>query len=281
MEQLRLTAGDEAEMAAAGMSEKEKSLRKEGKRKGGLTKEQRAELHAYEQERLKIREERITALEKKLIERISVWTESERSPETTSAFQMKCKYEAENLKMESFGVELLHAIGGVYVQKAELALKSQKFMGSFFGKMKEKGGIVKDTWNTLSVAVDAQMTAERVARMEEKGGDEWNEEIKREMEEEMTGKVLAASWAGTKYEIGGVLREVCDRVLAKTLPKEKRIQRAQAMIIMGNVFLGVQPEEGDEGRVFETLVANAHKKKHKKKETKPKPATTVPAEKTV
>jgi hypothetical protein len=45
MEQLRLTAGSEAEMTAAGMSEKEKSLRKEGKRKGGLTKEQRAELH--------------------------------------------------------------------------------------------------------------------------------------------------------------------------------------------------------------------------------------------
>jgi hypothetical protein len=223
---------------------------------------------AYEQERLKVREERISTLEKKLVERISVWTESERSPETTDAFQMKCKYEAENLKMESFGVELLHAIGAVYIQKAELTLKSQKFMGSFFGKMKEKGGIVKDTWNTISVAVDAQMTAERMARMEEKGGEEWDEQTKREMEEEMTGKVLAASWAGTKYEIGGVLRDVCDRVLSKAVPREKRIQRAQAMIIMGTVFLSVRPDDENEGRIFETLVANAQKKKHRKRETK-------------
>lgn len=276
-ETLQITAGDEAQMEAAGMSSAEKDLRKTEKRKGGLTKEQRAELQAYELERMKVREERISTLAKKLEDRISVWTESDRSKETTTAFELKCKYEAENLKMESFGVELLQAIGAVYIQKASLTIKSQKFMGSFFGKMKEKGTIVKDTWETITVAVDAQMTAERMSKMEEKGGEEWTPEVKAEMEEQMTGKVLAASWVGTKYEIGGILREVCDRVLTKSLPKEKRLQRAQAMMIMGSIFHSTVPDEGDEGRVFETLMANSQKKKTKEKKRRSAKDTTASA----
>lgn len=267
-EPLRIGASEEASMAAAGMSPAEKGLRKTEKRKGGLTKEQRDELHAYELERMKIRENRIDTLSRKLEDRISVWTESDRGKETTKAFEMKCMYEAENLKLESFGVELLQAIGAVYIQKASLTLKSQKFMGSFFGKMKEKGTVIKDTWETITVAVDAQMTAERMAKMEEKGGEEWTDDVKRDMEEHMTGKVLAASWVGTKYEIGGVLREVCDRVLSKALPKEKRLQRAQALMIMGGIFHNVQVDPGDEGRVFETLMAKSQQKKKTPKKEK-------------
>ena len=44
MQRLQITAGEEAHMEAAGMSAAEKDLRKTEKRKGGLTKEQRAEL---------------------------------------------------------------------------------------------------------------------------------------------------------------------------------------------------------------------------------------------
>lgn len=278
VERLQIAASDEASMAAAGMSPAEQDLRKTEKKKGGLTKEQRAELQAYELERMKVREERVATLTKKLEDRIMVWTESDRSRETTAAFELKCKYEAENLKMESFGVELLQAIGAVYIQKASLTIKSQKIFGSFFGKMKEKGGIVKDTWETISVAVDAQMTADRMSKMEEKGGEEWTPEVKAEMEEQMTGKVLAASWVGTKYEINGILREVCDRVLSKSLSKEKRIQRAQALMLMGTIFHNTQADPDDEGRVFETLMANSQKKKAKKhrhsKEATKEAATT-------
>lgn len=270
VERLQITAGEEASMDGAGMTTGEKDLRKTEKRKGGLTKEQREELHAYELERLKVRQERISTLARKLEDRISVWTESDRSSGTTHAFEMKCKYEAENLKLESFGVELLQAIGAIYIQKATLTLKSQKFMGSFFGKMKEKGTVIKDTWETISVAVDAQMTADRMAKMEEKGGEDWTPEVKMEFEEQMTGKVLAASWVGTKYEIGGVLRDVCDVVLNKSVPKEKRLQRAQALLIMGNIFHSTQADPDDQGRVFETLMARSQTKAKKKPARKEK-----------
>lgn len=52
MERLQITAGEEAQMEAAGMSAAEKDLRKTEKRKGGLTKEQRAELQGNKSLRL-------------------------------------------------------------------------------------------------------------------------------------------------------------------------------------------------------------------------------------
>ena len=78
------------------------------KRKGGLSKEQRDELAAYEAERKRVRQERVDNLTRKLIDRISVWTETDKGPDTTYAFNAKTQHEVENLKMESFGIDILH-----------------------------------------------------------------------------------------------------------------------------------------------------------------------------
>jgi hypothetical protein len=99
---------DEDQQLLDGMTEKEKDLRQKEKKKGGLSKEQREELAAYEAERKKIRQERVDNLTRKLIDRISVWTETDKGTETTHAFNEKTKYEVENLKMESFGIDILH-----------------------------------------------------------------------------------------------------------------------------------------------------------------------------
>ncbi|GME99390.1 unnamed protein product [[Candida] boidinii] len=81
------------------------------------------------------------------------------------------KYEAESLKMESFGLEILHTIGSIYYTKANIFLKSQRsFLGisGFFSSMKEKGGIAMDTFRTISSALDAQSTMEQLAKMNER-----------------------------------------------------------------------------------------------------------------
>src|ERR1700761_6959726 len=67
-----------ASEAAAGMTEEEKRLREKQKKKGGLTKEQREELLAYELERKKARDERVQLLTRKLIDRLSLWTETDK-----------------------------------------------------------------------------------------------------------------------------------------------------------------------------------------------------------
>jgi len=235
---------EDARMDAAGLTPEEKELRKKEKKRG-LSKEQREELAAYEAERKRIREERVNTLVKKLLDRISIWTETDKGADVTKAFQEKTRLEVENLKIESFGLEILHAIGNTYLQKATSFLKSQKFLGisGFFSRLKDKGNLAKETWSTISTALDAQMTMEEMAKMEEKGGDDWTDEKKAEYEKRVTGKILAAAWKGSRFEIQSVLREVCERVLNdKNVKVEKRIERAHALVILGTIYQNVSTE---------------------------------------
>jgi len=235
---------EDARMEAQGMTDAEKELREKQKKKAGLTKEQREELAAYEMERKKIRDERVSSLAKKLVDRISVWTETDKATDVTAAFKEKIHLEIENLKMESFGLEILHAIGATYIMKASSFLKSQKFLGisGFFSRIKDKGTLVKDTWSTMSAAIDAQLTMEEMAKLEEQGGEAWTDEKKAEYEKRVTGKILAAAWRGSKFEIQSVLRDVCDTVLNdKKIKLEKRVERAHALMIIGEMFQKVCP----------------------------------------
>ena len=219
-------------------TEEEKELRKKEKKKG-LTKEQREQLAAYEKERARVRQERVDTLARKLIDRISIWTETDKGKDVTRAFQERIRLETENLKMESFGLDILHAIGAVYLSKATALIKSQKFLGigGFFSRMKDKGSLVKDTWNTISSAIDAQQTMEEMARMEQAGGEDWTDERKSEYERKVTGKILNAAWRGSKFEIQSVLREVCDEVLNdKKVKLDKRLERAQALVLIAEIF---------------------------------------------
>ena len=230
---------EEARMDAAGLTAEEKDLRKKEKKKG-LTKEQREELAAYEAERKKKRDERVNTLTKKLIDRISVWAETDKGADVTKAFQEKTRLEVEHLKMESFGLEILHAVGQIYLQKATSFLKSHKSflgIGGFFSRMKDRGTMMKDTWSTISSAIDAQATMEEMAKMEERGGEDWTNERKMEYERRVTGKILAAAWKGSRFEITSVLRDVCDKVLNdKNVKLSKRIERAQALVILGEIY---------------------------------------------
>jgi hypothetical protein len=216
--------------------------KKDKKSKSGLSKEQREQLAAYERERARIRQERVDTLARKLLDRVSVWTETDKGADVTKAFQEKTRLEVEDLKMESFGLDILHAIGHTYITKATTLLRSQKFfgMGGFFTRMKDKGALVKDTWNTISSAIDAQASMEEMAKMEEAGGDEWTEEKKMEYERRVTGKILTAAWRGSKFEIQSVLRDVCDAILNdKKVPLAKRLQRAEALVVIGEICLKV------------------------------------------
>ncbi|KAK7202452.1 X-domain of DnaJ-containing-domain-containing protein [Myxozyma melibiosi] len=282
---LAITGSEDQEHNLSGMSSEGKksstSLDKEKKKKGGLTQAQREEILKLEQERKAARIERVDHLTKKLIERLSLYTESEKRPDVIQAFKEKTRLERENLKMESFGIELLHAIGGVYYQKGNSYRKSSKFLGmnSIFSKVKEKGSIAKDTWNTISSAIDAQITIQDMTKAEEKGGDHWTEETKAEFERRVMGKLLNAAWRGSRYEFQGVLREVCDKVLEdKGIPAKKRMERAEALEIIGTIFKQAErdPDEDEDARVFETLLAEATQKKHKK--SKKRSPSGTPAE---
>nr|POF02552.1 putative j domain-containing protein c4h3.01 [Quercus suber] len=267
---------EEAAATAAGMTDEERKLR-EKEKKRGLSKEQREELAAFEAERRKIRQDRIDSLAKKLTDRISVWTETDKGADVTAAFKEKMRLEVENMKMESFGIEILHAIGQTYVMKASTYIKSQKPLiggvSGFFSRLKDKGNMVKDTWGTVSTAISAQMEIEEMARAEEKGGDEWTDERRAEYEKRVTGKILAAAWRGSRFEITGVLRDVCDIVLYdKKVRREKCLERAHALMIVGEMFARAERDPDEEGdyMAFEQLMAEATAKREKKDDRRKK-----------
>ncbi|PGH02253.1 hypothetical protein AJ80_08878 [Polytolypa hystricis UAMH7299] len=270
---------EDARLEAAGISPEEKELRKKEKKKGGLTKEQRDRLAAFELERKRQRDERVDTLARKLVDRLSIWTETDKGRDVTHAFEEKTRLEVENLKMESFGLEILHAIGTTYLQKATSFIKSQKFLGisGFFSRLKDKGTLAKETWNTISTAIDAQMTMEEMAKLEERGGEEWTDEKKAEYEKRVTGKILAAAWRGSKFEIQSVLRDVCDKILNdKAVKLEKRIERAQALVICGRIYQLAErdPEEEGDYMAFEQLMAEGMAKKGKEKDKKKESSTS-------
>lgn len=236
-----------------------------------VTPEQRAKLEAFEKEKEQQEEKRIKDLTEKLKDRIRPFVNSknpgDKEDSETQLFEKKMRQEAEDLKLESFGVELLHVIGSIYLTKSTVWVKSQRhhFLGvpGFFSKLKEKTGMVKETWNLLGSAVSVQMSMEDLQKRQEKG-DVPEDEL-RQLEQEMSGKMLLATWRGTRWEVTGVLRKVCDALLnEKGVDNKTLLNRARALALLGSIYKQVQPDESDEERrELERLVAEAAGKKHK------------------
>ncbi|KAH9913559.1 DnaJ-domain-containing protein [Epithele typhae] len=223
------------------------------KRRSKLSPEQKKKLQELEEERRKAMQERVDALTGKLVDRLRPFVEAkhpgDKDDPETRAFEARMRREADDLKLESFGVELLHTIGTVYIMKATSFLKSRKFLGipGFFSRLKEKGTMAKDAWGVIGSAIGVQQTIQEMERLQAKG--ELGEEELKALEEDVTGKIMLASWRGTRFEVSQVLRDVVDHVL---------YNRAKGLLLIGAVFKSTVPDESDEERrELERMVAEA------------------------
>lgn len=75
--------------------------------------------------------------------------------------------------------------------------------------------------------------------------------------------------ATTKFEVTDILRKVCHNVLRdKTISKKERVARAEALLYIGKEMSKVErsPEEEEEARIFEEMMAEAQAKKSSKKQ---------------
>lgn len=240
-----------------------------GKKRPKLTPEQKKKLEEMEAQRKKAMEERVEALTKQLIERLRPFVDAEhpgdRTDPETLAFEDKMRREADDMKLESFGVELLHTIGSVYMMKATSFLRSRKFLGipGFFSRLKEKGALAKDAWGVIGSALGVQSMMQEMERLQAQG--EIPEEELKALEEDVTGKIMLASWRGTRFECVQVLREVCDKVLKEPEASETvLVNRAKGLLVLGAIFKRTQPDETDlERRELERMVAEAASGKSK------------------
>ncbi|KAJ7905010.1 DnaJ-domain-containing protein [Mycena leptocephala] len=203
---------------------------------------------AKREEKAKVREERIKKLVENLERKLSIFTESAtgpNDPDVASSWRTICALEADQLKQESYGVDLLQAIGFVYVSKAKHHLATnQTFLGSVGGCTTCKANITssaKRTVSTLRSAIELKSVFDQIQAAERAGN--LSPEDKKKLEEQAAEKGLQALFKGAKLEIESVLRETCERVLEDpSIGREKANLRAVAMQMLGEAYANVSKD---------------------------------------
>ncbi|KAG2171412.1 hypothetical protein INT43_009073 [Umbelopsis isabellina] len=220
-----------AEAQEAEMQETEESTEvdKQKKKYTGPSKEQMEKMQEQQRERVK-------KLAENLVHKLSLYTEGQSDDEQTAAsFEEQIKVEAEKLKQESYGLELLHSIGLVYSSKSKqfLGMKGGE-LPRVFQSLKEKKHIMGELWSTLKSAMAVQTTVELIQKAEEQGLDQ-AEQLK--LEEDATNKMYAAIWQSSKFDVEQTLRQVCDLVLLdKAIPQNVRRKRAEGLRLVGYIY---------------------------------------------
>ncbi|KAJ7076539.1 X-domain of DnaJ-containing-domain-containing protein [Mycena belliarum] len=195
-------------------------------------------------EKAKVRQERIQKLVDNLDRKLSIFTESAtgpNDPDVTSSWKTICALEAEQLKQESYGVELLQAIGFVYVSKAKHHLATnQTFLGvgGWLHNVQGKYHVFSETVSTVRSAIELKSVFDQIQAAERAGN--LSPEAKRKLEEQAAEKGLQALFKGAKLEIESVLRETCERVLEDpAITRDKANLRAVALQMLGEAYAGV------------------------------------------
>ncbi|KAF5313824.1 hypothetical protein D9619_013033 [Psilocybe cf. subviscida] len=227
------------------LSPEEKAKKEEKERIKAEKDKQRAA------EKAAARAERVNKLVETLERKLSIFTESATGPEdldVSKSWKTICQLEAEELKRESYGVELLQTIGFVYVSKAKHHLATnQTFLGvgGWLHNVQGKYHVFSETVSTLRAAVELKSVFDQIQAAEKAGN--LSPEEKKRLEEQAAEKGLQALFKGTKLEVESVLREVCDRVLGDTaVSRDKAQLRAVALQLLGEAFASVK-KDGDTG----------------------------------
>ncbi|KZO97306.1 DnaJ-domain-containing protein [Calocera viscosa TUFC12733] len=201
-------------------------------------------------ERKKEREERVAKLVENLERKLAVFTENattETDRVAMESWRAQCVLEAEDLKTESYGVDLLHAIGYVYIAKSRqyLASNATPFgVGGWFHGVKGNVNFFSETVSTVRAAMELKGIFEQIEQSEKKG---LTEADKKKLEEQAAEKALQALFKGARLEIQSILRETCDRVLSQPdITREKRQLRAVGLGILGDAYQSVKKDEDEQ-----------------------------------
>ncbi|KAJ7916570.1 X-domain of DnaJ-containing-domain-containing protein [Mycena leptocephala] len=179
--------------------------------------------------------------------RRGIFTESAtgpNDPDVASSWRTICALEADQLKQESYGVDLLQAIGFVYVSKAKHHLATnQTFLGvgGWLHNVQGKYHVFSETVSTLRSAIELKSVFDQIQAAERAGN--LSPEDKKKLEEQAAEKGLQALFKGAKLEIESVLRETCERVLEDpSIGREKANLRAVAMQMLGEAYANVSKD---------------------------------------
>ncbi|KAF0271750.1 hypothetical protein FOG51_03131 [Hanseniaspora uvarum] len=176
-------------------------------------------------------------------------------------YNKKIQKEADLLKVESFGLELVHLIGSIYTTKAESFMKANKTFGlsKVVTGFKDKKETTKSAYGILSSALELNKLANS-SMGDLNSEEEISPEKQAEMEEKLMPKVLKTMWLMTKFESSRKVKKTCENVLKDSeKSKKERIERAKVMLSIGKIFKQTTrtKEEQEESQMFEDMIAKA------------------------
>lgn len=195
--------------------------------------QQRSRELATEMEKQK--KEKILVLTEKLKKKLDLYVEGLYGKEEFKEYMNK---EANNLKNEPFGPEILYHVGYVYAGKARQYLGKNVMLGipGFIHAVKEKGHIVHGLFSTISAA--QKFSAENKKRADDQAAGRPIREVTPEEELE---KVKELMWKVSSLDVEQCLRQVCENVLDEDQMASAQIKekRAEALKIIGDIYVQV------------------------------------------
>ncbi|CCD25273.1 Caj1p NDAI_0E04560 [Naumovozyma dairenensis CBS 421] len=256
------SAGNPADSGMVKHDGKAASNRKADK----LTKEQRSRMMELEKKRREEMAKQVDELASKLTTKLDEYLIAVKENHLDQ-FNRKLDQEIEDLKLESFGLELLYLIAKVYKTKANNFIISKKTYGfsKIFTGTRENARTVKSAYNLLSTGIETQKAMEEMNKVNPEELDQYE---RAKFENMIAGKALGMMWEMSKFELQQKLKEICNKVLQdKNVSSKVRIAKAKAMLYIAEKFASAKrsPEEAEEARVFEELILGEKEKEKQKK----------------
>lgn len=255
-----------AEEAATGTTSAEAAAEANGSANGKskLTKEQREKLAEMQKKRREDLIKQVEELSNKLNAKLDSYVVAVKGNHLDE-FQKKLTQEIEELKLESFGLELLHILAKVYRNKANNYLLSKKTLGvsRFLTGFRDGAKDVKSTYSLIHTGYEAQKTMQGLSEV---NPEELSPEERAKFEHMVAGKTLGVMWAMSKFELERKLREVCNRILNDRNGHDKTL-KAKGLLFLADNFSRARrsPEEAEEARVFEELILGQQERQTKRR----------------
>jgi hypothetical protein len=213
------------------------------------------------------RAKRIETLARNLARRLDTFDPAKPEPFKASINEL-----CEDLRAESFGVELLHVIGQVYGLNAtscKYSPAAQGWTGTWVSSLKMKSLYITSTVSTLRKAWHVKSAFAKLEKTPAGEGSDAAATHKAGLEEQAAKAAIEAIWEGVRAEVISVVSEVTQVVLSPdpeaprtekqeierlvTDAERSQLQRRSiALELMGRMFEQVKRDEGQQD-IFEML----------------------------
>lgn len=233
--------------------------------------QQKKQLEEHERQKRENHEVRIETISNIILSKIEVVVKYPDYPRELYRLQRKIQVEAESMKLESFGDQLLHTIGESFVNRSKAfrdAVPIITPLRTLLGDWRQE---FRDVYDIVSTGIDANKAITAMKNFED--NDMGDESVEQHEGDEMTeekklviGKVLAACWKTIVKEVHDISRELCDKILYdEDVSYSCRRERAKALIVIGEIFMTTARQPGDQvtEQIFEILVSDSKKKSRK------------------